>query len=198
MKKKVTARVLIIAATLFMGCTRLVYAQVSGFQGTVNNYDVGMNPTGDCQHPSNEHPACSQWFHFKFQAFADGMVQAPIRITNDSLNGYCGRVKLIVKDHAGGTVLRTFISGRYYIDSKGSDTEYHERTVSMDWTFKADPAVGQRGGDLYGVGMNEEYQDLGLNSPKLFPDAVNKFIQTAEAIVCCARSTGVESEPLPA
>jgi hypothetical protein len=182
-KKVMLPRVLMIAATLFMGFAPLVYAQIPGFQGTINNYGVGMNPTNDCQHPSNGHPACSQWFHFTFQAFSDGRVHAPIRITNDSLNGYCGRVKFIVKDRPGGTVLGTFISGRYCIDGKGSDTGYHERTAYAEWDFQTDPAVGQRGGDLYGVGMNEEYQDLGLNFGVLFPDAINKLFETAEAIV---------------
>jgi hypothetical protein len=67
MKEKVTlSRLLKISAMLLIGCMRLAYAQVPGFQCTVNNDDVGMNPTNDCQHPSNGHPACSQWFHFKF------------------------------------------------------------------------------------------------------------------------------------
>jgi hypothetical protein len=184
MKEKVMlARVLMIAATLLMGCVQLVYAQVPGFQGTVNNYDVGMNPTDDCQHPSNGHPACSQWFHFQFQAFTDGRVHAPIRITNDSLNGYCGRVRFIVKDHPGGTVLGTFVSAWYCIEGKGSDTNYHERTACAGWDFQTDPAVGERGGDLYGVGINEDYRDLGVNWKDIFPPGVGDLIELGEAYV---------------
>jgi hypothetical protein len=142
-----------------------------------------MNPIPECQHPSNGHPACSQWFHFKFQADNDGTVHAPIRITNDSLRGYCGRVKFTVKDHPGGTVLGVFVSGRYCIDGKGGDTNYHERTVNVDWTFKANPIVGQRGGDLYGVGMNEEYQDIGLNFGQIVGELVNGAKKLAEAYI---------------
>ena len=133
----------------------VVFSTIPGFQGTLNNYDVGMNPIQECQHPPNGHQACSQWFHFKFQADTNGRVHAPIRITNDTLNPYCGRVTFIVKDHPGGTVLGQFVSPRVCIDAKGADTNWHERTGYADWDFQADPAVGQRGGDLYGFGMNE-------------------------------------------
>jgi hypothetical protein len=107
-------------------------------------------------------------------------VHAPIRITNDSLNGYCGRVKFIVKDHPGGTVLGTFVSARYCIEGKGADTNFHERTAYADWDFQTDPAVGQRGGDLYGVGINDDYQELEFWD---FPETLGVLIKVGEAVI---------------
>jgi hypothetical protein len=85
-------------------------AETPGFQGTINNYGVGMNPDPGCRDLNNGQPACSQWFRFqfRFQAFKDGTVQAPFTITKDSLNDFCGAVVLVVKDHPNGKILGTF------------------------------------------------------------------------------------------
>lgn len=161
-------------------------AQVPGFQGTVNNYGVGMNPEDECRHPETGKPqACSQWFRFRFQADNDGIVHAPFTITNDSLRGYCGRVKIVVRDRANtpGNVLLTVLSPRYCIQGKGSGTDYHERRADVDWTFKADSAVGRNGADLYMVPV--EYQDIGLNWGDILPtaiDIVGAAVKVAEAV----------------
>jgi len=140
-----------------------------GFQGTVNNYGVGMNPDEECRHPANGHPACSQWFRFKFQANNDGTVNAPFTITNDSMNGYCGAVTFVVRDraHPPGRILGTFTSERWCIRGKGADTGYHERRKTVSWSFRTDPIVGQRGADLYGYAVN--YEGTGLNFAQVFP-----------------------------
>jgi len=161
-----------------------VDAQVPGFQGTVNNYGVGMNPDEECRHPRNGGPACSQWFRFKFQANKDGTVQAPFAITNDSLSGYCGAVIFVVRDRADppGKILGTFKSPRYCIKGKGADTSYHERRAKIPWSFKTDPAVG-RGADLYGYGV--DYESIGINFDQLFPGAGVVF-KVAEAVITVA------------
>jgi hypothetical protein len=175
------AQLVLVSLAFLASCSSK--AQVPGFQGRVNNYDVGMNPTDECQHPSNGHPACSQWFHLQFQAFNDGTVHVPIRITNDSLEGYCGRIRIIVKDRPGGNGLGTFVSAPYCIKGKGADTNYHERTAYVDWTFQTDPAVGQRGGDLGGFGIDEEYENLGPDWGTFFPPELGDLVQVGEAIV---------------
>jgi hypothetical protein len=89
----IRARLVFAFLTVMAGYTCPSKAQVPGFQGTVNNYGVGMNPDQECRHPSNGHPACSQWFRFKFQAFNDGTVLAPFTITNDSMNAFVGPLR---------------------------------------------------------------------------------------------------------
>jgi hypothetical protein len=162
-------------------------AQVPGFQGSVNNYGVGMNPDEGCRHPPNGKPACSQWFRFKFQAFNDGTVQAPFAITNDSLRGYCGAVTFVVRDRANppGKILGTFKSARYCIAGKGADTNYHERRAEVQWTFQTNPAVGQLGVDLYGYA--EDYKDIGVNWSQIIP-AGDIITKVAEAVITAAAS----------
>jgi hypothetical protein len=170
----ISARLALVFLTLM--AVHQSKAAVPGFQGTVNNYGVGMNPEEGCRHPPNGKPACSQWFRFKFQADNDGTAHAPFTITNDSLQGYCGAVKFVVKDRPNGVVLGTFVSPRYCIKGKGKDTDFHERRADVDWTFKTDPAVGQKGGDLYGVGV--DYESTGINF-----DFVGDILKVAEAII---------------
>ncbi|SRR6266404_500542 len=111
-RNMIRARLVLVFVTFMAGYPSK--AQVPGFQGTVNNYSVGMNPDEGCRHASNGKPACSQWFRFKFQAFNDGTVQAPFAITHDSLNGYCAAVTFVVRDRANppGKILGTFKSPR--------------------------------------------------------------------------------------
>jgi hypothetical protein len=151
-------------------------ASTPGFQGTINNYGVGMNPDDGCRVGRQ----CSQWFHFQFQAFPDGTVQAPFTITNDSMNGFCGRAVFVVKDHPDGKILGVFQSPRYCIAGKGADTDHHERREQVVWTFQTDPAVGQNGGDLYGYGT--DYQDLGPNWDQVIPEG-QVILKVAEAIL---------------
>ena len=141
-----------------------VKAQVPGFHGTVNNYGVGMNLDDGCRHPSNGQPACSQWARFRFQAFDDGTVNAPFTVSNDSLHGYCGVVRLVVRDRANppGNILGTFDSPRFCIAGK-DPLNGHERRYDAGWTFKTDPTVGQNGADLYGVGIYDQYEDTGID-----------------------------------
>ena len=157
---------------------------VPGFQGTVNNYGVGMNPDEGCRHPSNGNPACSQWFRFRFQAFNDGTVKAPFTITNDSLEGYCGAVTFVVRDRANppGRILGTFRSPRYCFEGKGADTNYHERRADEQWSFKTDAAVGQNGADLYGYPV--DYEGQGINWDQLLPGEV--VVKVAEAVITAA------------
>jgi len=157
-----------------------------GFQNTVNNYGVGMNPEDKCRHPPDGKPACSQWFRFKFQAFTDGTVKAPFTITNDSANGYCGRVHIIARDRANppGNVLLDVRSALYCIEGKGDDTNYHERREDVDWTFKTDPSVGLYGHDLYMV--PEEYEDTGIDWTAVLervPGAIGTLAKLKEAII---------------
>ena len=155
---------LVVLGLVLAGHLAITQAETtSGFQNTVNNYNVGMNPQNECRHPSNGRPACSQWFHFKFQANTDGTVNAPFSITNDSLNGYCGRVRIIARDRANppGNILLNVLSPRYCIQGKGFDTDFHERVADVNWTFKTDPSVGLNGHDLYMVG--EDYEDIGID-----------------------------------
>ena len=76
MREMIRARLVLAALTLM--AVHPSKAQVPGFEGTVINYGVGMNPDDGCRHPSDGHPACSQWFRFKFQAFNDGTVVCSI------------------------------------------------------------------------------------------------------------------------
>ncbi len=173
----IRARLVLAALTLM--AVHPSKAQVPGFEGTVNNYGVGMNPDDGCRHPSDGHPACSQWFRFKFQAFNDGTVHAPFTITNDSISGYCGAVIFTVRDRANppGRILGVFQSPRYCIKGKGFDTNFHERRADVEWTFTTNPAVGQTGADLYGVGI--DYEDRGPDGLDFIGDA----LKVAEAII---------------
>jgi len=166
-----------LVAVLFAGYS--VRAEVtSGFQNTVNNYAVGMNPENECRHPApGRQPACSQHFNFHFQANTDGTINAPFEITNDSLRGFCGRVRIVARDRAGnppGIVLLDVRSGVYCMPGKGADTSYHERVQHVDWTFNASPNVGLNGHDLYIVG--EDYQDTGLSLADLISGALGPVI----------------------
>jgi hypothetical protein len=180
-------RLFFVLLTVMAGYPYLSKAQVPGFQGTVNNYGVGMNPDEGCRHPSNGRPACSQWFRFRFQAFNDGTVQAPFTITNDSLQGYCGAVTFVVRDRANppGRILGTFTSPRYCIKGKGADTNYHERRAEIQWSFHTDPAVGQLGADLWGYPV--AYEDQGINWDQLIPYG-QVVAKVAEAIITAAAS----------
>lgn len=154
----------------------IVQDPVPGFQGTVNHYRVGMH--AGCP------DRCSQWMNPDFRAFPDGRVESPITIENDSMRGFCGRIRMVVRDAAGldaegrplGRVLGTFVSPKYCIQGKppGKAIRY-----VIPWSFQASPAVGQRGADLYGV--PEEYEDIGMNWGFLDP-----FIKIAEAIITVA------------
>lgn len=162
-----------------------------GFQGTVNNYPVGMNDEEECRHPpTGQQPACSQWFRFKFQAFTNGVVKAPFRVTNDSWRGYCGAVVFVARDRANppGNVLGTFRSPTICIDGKGKDTDYLERAADVDWSFTTDPAVGTNGHDLYGYVVR--YKDTGLDflalaktAGAIILDAKGKVVQIVAACV---------------
>jgi hypothetical protein len=164
-----------------------------GFQCTVNNYGVGMNPDEGCRHPPNGQPACSQWIRFKFQACENGVVHAPFVITNDSLHGFCGRVVFVVKDRVNGKILGTFKSGRYCIAAKSDDTSYHERrSPEIDWTFQTDPAVGKNGHDLYGYG--EEYEDTGLDP---IPNGVKDAVKVGEKVFEIAAPIILGAPPAP-
>jgi hypothetical protein len=168
----------VLAAVLCAGYS--VRGEVtSGFQNTVNNYAVGMNPENECRHPaSGKKPACSQHFNFHFQAKTDGTINAPFEITNDSLRGFCGRVHIVVRDRAGnppGAVLLDIRSGLYCIPGKGADTHYHERVQHVDWTFNASPNVGLNGHDLYMVG--EDYQDHGLKLADIVGGALGPVVK---------------------
>jgi len=167
-----------LVAVLFAGYS--ARAEVtSGFQNTVNNYAVGMNPESECRHPApGRQPACSQHFNFHFRANTDGTINAPFEITNDSLRGFCGRAHIVARDRAGsppGNVLLDVRSGVYCIPGKGADTGYHERVQHVDWTFNASPNVGLNGHDLYMVG--EDYQDNGLDLGALISGAVAPVIK---------------------
>jgi len=179
--KRKMRRAQLLLACLCLSVSYLAQAETPGFQGTINNYGVGMNPDPGCRNPSNGQPACSQWFRFRFQAFNDGTVQAPFTITNDSLNDFCGAVVFVVKDHPNGRILGTFQSPRYCIKGKGADTNYHERRAEEVWTFKTDPAVGQQGGDLYGYPV--DYEQGSINWDGLLPSGVGDAVKVAGAII---------------
>jgi len=169
-------------------------AQVtSGFQNTVNNYSVGMNPENECRHPApGTQSACSQHFNFHFTAHTDGTITAPFEITNDSLRGFCGRVHIVVRDRPGtppGNVLLDVKSGKYCIPGKGADTDYHERVQHVDWTFKASPDVGLNGHDLYMVG--EEYEDTGLKLADLIGGALGPVIKVIGVVVQIGKAIGI-------
>jgi hypothetical protein len=158
-----------------------------GFQNTPNNYGVGMNPENECRHPpSYEQRKCSQHFYFRFQANTDGTVNAPFDMTNDSLEGFYGSVRIIARDRANppGNVLLDVTSGVYCIPGKGGDTNYHERRQHVDWTFKANPSVGLNGHDLYMVPV--EYRGTGLNFLQPAQDAIGTIgavVQLTKAVI---------------
>jgi hypothetical protein len=111
MRKILIVGLTFIALTTTFVSKAMAPAAVPGFNGTVNNYGVGMNDKPECRHPpAGQQPACSGWFRFRFQADNDGTVHAPFRISNDSINGYCGAVKFVVRDRANppGNILGTF------------------------------------------------------------------------------------------
>jgi hypothetical protein len=144
---------------------------VPGFKGTVNNYDVGMNDDSGCRNaPTATQRACSQWFHVQFVAFENGIVRATIRVTNDSMQGYCGRIRIVVRDRANppGQVLLNVQSPRLCISGKGGDTNFHERSSMFDWSFKTSAAVSQTGADLFMEPI--EYQGTGLDFFSLIRD----------------------------
>jgi len=181
MKKLILIAAMAIAVASYRAT---VQGATPGFQNTVNNYAVGMNPENDCRHPSDGKPKCSQHFNFHFQANTNGTVNAPFEITNDSLNGFCGRVHIVVRDRAGnppGNVLLDVRSGTYCIPGKGSDTNYHERVQHIDWSFIADPQVGINGHDLYMVG--EEYRDTGIDWFKLLTSESGRIIATIGTVI---------------
>jgi hypothetical protein len=135
-----------------------------------------MNPSDDCQKRDR---GCSQHFNFHFQANTDGTINAPFEITNDSLNGFCGRVHIVVRDRAGnppGNVLLDVRSGTYCIPGKGKDTAYHERVQHIDWSFTSDPQVGINGRDLYMV--VEDYEDTGIDCGKILISEADRIIST--------------------
>jgi hypothetical protein len=157
-----------------------------GFQNTVNNYAVGMNPEQECRHPApGRQPACSQHMNFHFQANTDGTISAPFEMTNDSLGGFCGRVRIVARDRATppGNVLLDVQSGKFCINGKGGNTDYHERVGHVDWTFQASPNVGRYGHDLYIVPV--EYEDTGLDWAAVVQKAIaviGTVVQVAGAI----------------
>src|SRR6266403_1419276 len=140
-RNMIRARLVLVFVTFMAGYPSK--AQVPGFQGTVNNYSVGMNPDEGCRHASNGKPACSQWFRLKFSA--------PLSRRANCIKG------------------------------KGADTDYHERRAEIQWSFKTDPAVGQRGADLYGYAV--DYEDIGINFD--FPGA-GIVKKVAEAVITAA------------
>jgi hypothetical protein len=161
----------------------------SGFQGTVNNYAVRMNPGDDCQ---KRNVGCSQHFNFHFRAKTDGTVEAPFEITNDSLNGFCGRVHIVARDRAGtppGNVLLDVRSATYCMPGKGSDTSYHERVQHIDWTFTTNPEVGINGHDLYMV--VEDYRDTGIDWGSLLVSVGPRIIETIGTVIKIAAAIGV-------
>jgi hypothetical protein len=176
---RVAGYALILGAVLVMaGSPRAQSAQdkTPGFQGTVNNYAVRMNPGDDCQ---KRNDGCSQHFNFHFQANTDGTINAPFEITNDSLNGFCGRVRIVARDRAGnppGNVLLDVRSGTYCIPGKGRDTGYHERVQHIEWSFTASPQVGINGHDLYMV--VENYQDRGIDWGSVVASEGPRIIET--------------------
>jgi len=159
-------------------------AQVPGFHGTLNNYDVGMNDEEKCRHPQpGTQRACSQWFHVQFRAFDDGTVKAPIRVTNDSLEGYCGRIRIVVRDRANppGKVLLDVQSPRRCIDGKSPG---HEVSGTWDWSFKTDPVVGRNGADLFMEPV--EYEGKGIDFGHIISiaiEVVGAVAKVAEAII---------------
>jgi hypothetical protein len=172
-------RLHVVLALLVTVATANTRAQgtTPGFQGTVNNYAVRMNPGDDCQ---KRNIGCSQHFNFHFRVNIDGTVDAPFEITNDSLNGFCGRVHIIARDRAGnppGNVLLDVRSATYCIPGKGKDTNnYHERVQHIDWTFRADPRVGIDGHDLYMV--VEDYRDTGVDWARVLTSEAPRIIET--------------------
>jgi hypothetical protein len=159
----------------------LAQGTTPGFQNTVNNYYVRMNPGDDCQ---KRDIGCSQHFNFHFQANTDGTINAPFEITNDSLNGFCGRVHIIVRDRPGsppGKVLLDVRSGTYCMPGKGRDTDYHERVQHIDWSFTASPQVGINGHDLYMV--VENYQDRGVDWAKVLTSEADRIVKTIGTVV---------------
>src|SRR5581483_12335218 len=92
----------ILLAVILTGYSTTAEQTTSGFQNTVNHYAVGMNPEQECRHPTpGRQPACSQHMNFHFQANTDGTINAPFEMTNDSWNGFCGRVRIVARDRAG-------------------------------------------------------------------------------------------------
>ena len=179
-----TLVVVSFAATRIPGAAAMAQT-TPGFQGTVNNYAVGMNPEAACrQPPPGQRQACSQHFNFHFRANTDGTVNAPFEITNDSLDGFCGRVHIVARDRAGnppGNVLLDVRSGTYCIPGKGSDTGYHERVQHIDWSFTADPQVGINGHDLYMVG--EEYRDAGIDLGSILAGEAGRIVKTIGTVI---------------
>jgi hypothetical protein len=172
----------------------------SGFQGTVNHYGVGMNPESECRHPaSGRMPACSQNFHFHFQANVDhdGTIQAPFEITNDSLAGFCGRVHIVVRDRARppGNILLEKRTNRFCIDGKGRDTGFHERVQHIDFSLPNSPTVGLRGHDLFMEA--EDYVDLGVDPIGVIvgSGAIGTILRTIGQVIEIANGVDI---PLPA
>jgi len=82
---------------------------VPGFQGTVNNYRVGMydRTSGNIL----------QWMNVALQANEGGTVTAPITMENDSMTGFTGSIRMVARDSAGN-VLLSVVSPTYSISGK--------------------------------------------------------------------------------
>ena len=64
-----------------------------GFQDTVNNYTIPMDPTPASCRPRNV--GCSKHMNFHFTAHTDGTITIPFEMTNDdALHGFCARVRI--------------------------------------------------------------------------------------------------------
>jgi hypothetical protein len=118
-----------------------------GFQNTVNNYTIPMDPTPPSCRPQNV--GCSKHMNFHFSAHTNGRIDIPFEMTNDdALHGFCASVRIIARDRANppGNILLDVQSGYYCIDAKAPG---NERVGHVDWSFQDDPAVGIRGHDLF-------------------------------------------------
>lgn len=118
-----------------------------GFQNTVNNYTIPMDPTPPSCRPQNV--GCSKHMNFHFTAHTNGRIDIPFEMTNDDAgHGFCASVRIVARDRANppGNVLLDVQSGYYCIDAKAPG---HERVGHVDWSFQDDPAVGINGHDLF-------------------------------------------------
>lgn len=142
-----TLGTLIVLVVQAIGSSALAEEITSGFQGTTNHYVVPMDASpASCR---QRNVGCSKHMNFHFTAHRNGRVDIPFEMTNDdALHGFCASVRVIARDRASppGNVLLDVQSGYYCIDAKAPG---NERVGHVDWSFQADPAVGNNGHDLY-------------------------------------------------
>ena len=114
----------------------------SGFQNTVNHYNVGMW--------DRDNNNIQQWIKVDFTAYEDGRVDAPITLQNNTYYGFKGSITLRVRDAANNQLLLV-VSPEYAIGPKNPLHANTPNEATKPWSFQTSPNVGIYGADLYGV-----------------------------------------------